>query len=184
MMADGDSSPTGGLGDLFSQLQAAQADLEAQAAAIEAAVVEGHAAGGAVVIRLTGALEAESVHIDPSLVDPGRPESARGRRARGPAGRPRPGSSSSTVSPLEGSGRAALRRARSTSARIVGNLDLGGMLGGVDVNAPHGEPQAWAARSRRRSGWATARARRRDRGDDDDDGDPAEIGGADDEPEV
>ena len=54
-MAYGDSSSTGGLGDLFSQLQAAQADLEAKAATVDAAVVEGHAAGGAVVVRLTGA---------------------------------------------------------------------------------------------------------------------------------
>ena len=36
-------------------------------------VVEGHAAGGAVVIRLTGSLEAESVHIDPSIIDPSDP---------------------------------------------------------------------------------------------------------------
>ena len=72
-MAEGDFSPSGGLGDLFSQLQAARADLEAQAEAIDATVVEGSAAGGAVVIRLSGSLEAESVHIDPSIVDPSDP---------------------------------------------------------------------------------------------------------------
>ena len=35
-MAEGGSSPTGGLGDLFSRLQEARADLEAQEEAIEA----------------------------------------------------------------------------------------------------------------------------------------------------
>jgi DNA-binding protein YbaB len=72
-MAEGDSSPAGGLGDLFTRLQEARADLEAQAEAIDAAVVEGHAAGGAVVVRLSGSLEAESVHIDPSIIDAADP---------------------------------------------------------------------------------------------------------------
>jgi DNA-binding YbaB/EbfC family protein len=72
-MAEGDSSPAGGLGDLFSRLQEARADLEAQAEAIDAAVIEGHAAGGAVVVRLSGSLEAESVHIDPSIIDAADP---------------------------------------------------------------------------------------------------------------
>ena len=72
-MAEGESSPTGGLGDLFSRLQQARADLKAQEEAIEGATVEGHAAGGAVVIRLTGSLEAESVHIDPSIIDASDP---------------------------------------------------------------------------------------------------------------
>ena len=68
-MTGGEPSQERGLGDLLSQLQAAQADLEAQSAAVDAAVVEGSSAGGAVVVRLTGALEAESVHIDASLAD-------------------------------------------------------------------------------------------------------------------
>ena len=72
-MAEDDSSPDGGLGDLFSRLEEARADIEAQEQAIQAASVEGHAAGGAVVIRLTGSLEPESVHIDPSIIDPSDP---------------------------------------------------------------------------------------------------------------
>ena len=72
-MGEGESPSAGGFGDLFSQLQAAQAELEAQAEAIDAVVVEGSAAGGAVVVRLSGALEAESVHIDPAIIDPDDP---------------------------------------------------------------------------------------------------------------
>ena len=68
-MSESDLPPTGGLPDLLSQLQAAQADLEAHVAAIDTTVVEGSAAGGAVVIRLNGSLEAESVHIDPSVLE-------------------------------------------------------------------------------------------------------------------
>lgn len=57
-MTEGDQSPSGELGDLFSQFREAQAGLEAQSQAIEATVVEGSAAGGAVVVRLSGSLEA------------------------------------------------------------------------------------------------------------------------------
>ena len=73
MGGGGASSSGGGLGDLFAKLQAAQADLEGQAAAIDAAVVEGRAAAGAVVVRLSGLLEAEAVHIDPAVIDPADP---------------------------------------------------------------------------------------------------------------
>jgi len=57
-VTEGDQSPSGELGDLFSQFREAQAGLEAQSQAIEATVVEGSAAGGAVVVRLSGSLEA------------------------------------------------------------------------------------------------------------------------------
>jgi DNA-binding YbaB/EbfC family protein len=120
----------GGLGDLFSQLQAARADVEAQAEAVDETVVEGSAAGGAVVIRLSGSLEAESVHIDGSIVD------------------------SSDVALLEDAVLAALRDglARIVELRnsigasaaagvplgidlgnLVGSLDFEGLLGGVDL---------------------------------------------------
>ena len=72
-MADDEGAPSAGLDGLFAQLQAAQADLEARAAALDSAVVEGSAAGGAVVVRVSGALAAESVHIDPAIIDPADP---------------------------------------------------------------------------------------------------------------
>ncbi|MGO9584452.1 MAG: YbaB/EbfC family nucleoid-associated protein [Acidimicrobiales bacterium] len=131
-MAEGDSSPTGGLGDLFSQLQAAQAGLEAQAAAIDATVVEGGAAGGAVVVRLTGSLEAESVRIDPSIIDPADPsllEDAVLAAFRDALGR---------IVELRSSLQAQIEPplGRETDfGALVGNLDLEGLLGGVDVNA-------------------------------------------------
>ena len=129
-MPEGDSSPIGGLGDLLSRLEEARADLEARAEAMEATVAEGHAAGGAVVIRLTGSLEVESVHIDPSVVDPADPTF------------------------LEDAVLAALQDAldRITELRtsvqapadpglaggldfggLVNDLDLGGLLAGVDL---------------------------------------------------
>jgi DNA-binding YbaB/EbfC family protein len=131
-MAEGDSSPTGGLGDLFSQLQAAQADLESQAAAMDAAVVEGHAAGGAVVVQLRGSLEAESVRIDPSIIDPADPtllEDALLAALRDALGQVVELRSSfqSQVEPQFPSGM--------DLNAMVGNLGLEGILGGVDVNA-------------------------------------------------
>ena len=131
-MAEGDSSPTGGLGDLFSQLQAAQADLESQAAAIDATVVEGRAAGGAVVVRLTGSLEAESVRIDPSIVDPADPallEDAVLAALRDALGR-----IVELRSSLQAQIEPPLGRETGLGA-LVGNLDLEGLLGGVDINA-------------------------------------------------
>jgi DNA-binding YbaB/EbfC family protein len=131
-MAEGDSSPTGGLGDLFSQLQAAQADLESQAAAIDATVVEGRAAGGAVVVRLTGSLQAESVRIDPSSIDPADPallEDAVLAALRDALGR---------IVELRSSLQAQIEPplGRETDfGALVGNLDLEGLLGGVDINA-------------------------------------------------
>ncbi|MGD0285832.1 MAG: YbaB/EbfC family nucleoid-associated protein [Acidimicrobiales bacterium] len=120
-MAEGDSSPTGGLGDLFSRLQEAREDLEAQAEAIEQTIVEGHAAGGAVVIRLTGSLEAKSVHIDPSIVDPADPsllEDAVLAALHDVLGR---------IVELRTSVQAP------DDPAFAANLDLGGLLAGVDL---------------------------------------------------
>ncbi len=131
-MTEGDPAPSGGLGELFSKFKEAQAELEEQAEAMHASVVEGSAAGGAVVVRISGALEAESVHIDSSLIHP------------------------ADLSLVEDAVLAALRDAlgkvvtlRSSLAQggedkfpagvdldsFVGGIDLGGLLGGVDVNA-------------------------------------------------
>ena len=129
-MAEGGSTPTGGLGDLFSRLQEARADLEAQEEAIEATIVEGHAAGGAVVIRLTGSLEAESVHIDPSIVDPADPallEDAVLAALHDALGR---------IIELRSSVQAPVDPAFAGGVDLggfVGNLDLGGLLAGVDL---------------------------------------------------
>jgi len=58
------------MGALLEQAMEMQQQLvEAQSAAAET-VVEGHAGGGAVRIRVTGAFEFESVSIAPSAVDP------------------------------------------------------------------------------------------------------------------
>ena len=126
-MAEGDSSPTGGLGDLFARLEEARADLEAQAEAIEATSVEGHAAGGAVVIRLTGSLEAESVHIDPSIVDPADPtllEDAVLAALQDALDR---------IVELRSSVQSSADPAGGLDlGGFVGNLDLGGLLAGVD----------------------------------------------------
>ncbi|MDQ6837828.1 MAG: YbaB/EbfC family nucleoid-associated protein [Actinomycetota bacterium] len=55
------------LGEVTSNLQAAQAQAAAQ-------VVEGSAGGGAVRVRMTAGMEAESVAIDPSVIDPAEAE--------------------------------------------------------------------------------------------------------------
>ena len=72
---------TGGLSDLLGgggfdmgalleqAMEMQQQLLDAQNAAAET-VVEGHAGGGAVRIRVTGSLQFESVRISPSAVDP------------------------------------------------------------------------------------------------------------------
>jgi DNA-binding YbaB/EbfC family protein len=70
---EGGPGPTGlgNIADLFAQFEEATERLEAVAEEARSATVEGSAAGGAVVIKLSGDLDAVSVHIDPSLVDPG-----------------------------------------------------------------------------------------------------------------
>jgi len=125
----------GGLGDLFSQLQAARADLEAQAEAIEATVVEGRAAGGAVVINVTGSLEAESVHIDPSIIDPADPallEDAVLAALRDALGRIT-GLRSEIQAPADPPFAGGVDLG--DLGALVGNLDLDGLLGGVDLEA-------------------------------------------------
>lgn len=58
------------LGGLFERAQAMQQQLmEAQAQAAET-VVEGQSGGGMVKVRMTGAMEVQSVSIDPQVVDP------------------------------------------------------------------------------------------------------------------
>jgi DNA-binding YbaB/EbfC family protein len=122
----------GDLGDLFSQLEAASADLAAQSEEIEATVVEGHAAGGAVVVRLTGGFEAESVRIDASVVDLddlGLLEDAVLAAFR------------DALDQVVDLRRAAVEHAAPQLgggidlAALVGNLDLEGMLGGVDLES-------------------------------------------------
>jgi hypothetical protein len=69
--ADGaDPLLSGGLRDLLSQLEEATEEVDEIAEEASSTIVEGRAAGGSVVIGLTGALEAVAVHIDPTLVDP------------------------------------------------------------------------------------------------------------------
>lgn len=129
-MAEAESSPTGGLGDLFSRLQQARADLEAQEEAIEGATVEGHAAGGAVVIRLTGSLEAESVHIDPSIIDASDP--ALLEDAVLAALHDALDKIVELRSPLQGPAGPDAEEGVDLGG-MVGDLDLGGILAGVDL---------------------------------------------------
>lgn len=71
MASDDDDLPgAGGLGELFAHLEQAQELVQAAAAEVSATVVEGSAADGRIVVQLTGDLDAVSVHIDPTLVDP------------------------------------------------------------------------------------------------------------------
>ena len=70
MAADDDEPGAGGLGDLFAQFEQAQERVETAAAEASATIVEGSAADGRVVVQMRGDLDAVSVHIDPSVVDP------------------------------------------------------------------------------------------------------------------
>ena len=60
----------GSLGGLLAQLEAASEQIDDAAVEASDTIVEGSSAGGSIVIQLTGALDALSVHIDPGLVDP------------------------------------------------------------------------------------------------------------------
>ena len=98
------------LGGIFDSLQKVQ---EARAQ-----VYEGHAGGGAVVVRATGDLEFESITIDPEVVDP------------------------ADVEMLQDLVLAALHDLASTMAAAqhdamgsLGALDLGGLLGGGAIDA-------------------------------------------------
>lgn len=67
------SSGEGGgfdIGSLLSQLGQVQQNLREAQEAAATQVVEGSAGGGAVRVKLTGALEFQEVNIDPSVVDP------------------------------------------------------------------------------------------------------------------
>jgi hypothetical protein len=112
-VADDDVVATGGsglpempdLGGIFDSLQKVQ---EARSQ-----VYEGHAGGGAVIVRATGDLEFESITIDPEVVDP------------------------SDVEMLQDLVLAALHDLAATMAEAqqaamggLGALDLGGLLGG------------------------------------------------------
>lgn len=59
-----------GLGDLFARFEQAQERFDSAAADASATVLAGRAGNGGVTIEVTGDLEAQSVHIDPALVDP------------------------------------------------------------------------------------------------------------------
>ena len=100
------------LGGIFDSLQKVQ---EARSQ-----VYEGHAGGGAVIVRATGDLEFESITIDPEVVDP------------------------SDVEMLQDLVLAALHDLATTMATVqqaamgaLGSLDLGGLLGGgaIDVDS-------------------------------------------------
>lgn len=58
------------IGSLLSQLGQVQQNLQEAQEAAAAQVVEGSSGGGAVRVKLTGALEFQEVIIDPSVVDP------------------------------------------------------------------------------------------------------------------
>jgi len=98
------------LGGIFDSLQKVQ-DARSQ-------VYEGHAGGGAVIVRATGDLEFESITIDPEVVDP------------------------ADVEMLQDLVLAALHDLASTMAEAqqaamgaLGALDLGGLLGGGAIDA-------------------------------------------------
>lgn len=59
------------IGSLLSQLGQVQQNLQEAQEAAAAQVVEGSAGGGAVRVKVTGALEFQEVLIDPAVVDPG-----------------------------------------------------------------------------------------------------------------
>jgi DNA-binding YbaB/EbfC family protein len=158
---------------LFARLEEARADLEAQAEAIEATSVEGHAAGGAVVIRLTGSLEAESVHIDPSLVDPTDPtllEDAVLAALQDALDR---------ITELRSSVQSSADAAGGLDlGGFVGNLDLGGLFAGVDIQGLMGNLGMGQDLGALSGFGALAQ------GEDEDDGNEDPAGGAGDEPQA
>lgn len=108
------------LGALLQQAQEMQQQLlEAQARAAES-VVEGQAGGGVVRVRVNGALEFESLEIDPEVVDPEETEMLQDL----------------VLAALHD----AVRRLNEVQASAAGQLDVGldlgslglGGLGGVD----------------------------------------------------
>jgi DNA-binding YbaB/EbfC family protein len=69
---DDEASESGGfdLGSLLAQAQSMQQQLMEAQSAVASQVVEGHAGGGVVVVRVTGGFDFQDVRIDPSVVDP------------------------------------------------------------------------------------------------------------------
>ncbi len=57
--------------DMFQQIQKMQADMQAAQDALANTLLEASAGGGVVKVKITGDGEIRSVHIDPSVVDPG-----------------------------------------------------------------------------------------------------------------
>lgn len=98
------------MGALLAQAQQMSEQIMAQQSAAQEAEVEGHAGGGAVVVRMTGGGEFLSIKIAPSAVDP------------------------DDVEMLEDLVLAALNDAVASAAELVGQPDLGGLdLGGLDL---------------------------------------------------
>ncbi|MGH9179217.1 MAG: YbaB/EbfC family nucleoid-associated protein [Acidimicrobiales bacterium] len=101
------------LGALLEKAQAMQQQLvEAQAAAAEQ-VVEGRAGGGAVKVRITGAMKVTAVIIDPEVVDPADP-----------------GMLEDLVVAATND---ALARVQELNQEALGGLDLGGAAGGLNL---------------------------------------------------
>lgn len=65
-----DEGPQIDFGAILSQLGQMQQNIQDAQATAAAQVVEGRAGGGAVRVKVTGALQFEEVVIDPSVVDP------------------------------------------------------------------------------------------------------------------
>jgi DNA-binding protein YbaB len=150
-MAPDDADPGGRSDDLFSQLEAARAELESKEEAVERTVVEGSAAGGAVVIRISGALVPESVRIAPAIVDPSDPglvEDAVLAALRDALGkltqlRSSLASGSAPSSPggldLGGLDLGGLDLGGLDLGGLLGNLDVEKLLGGVDIGSVMGQ---------------------------------------------
>lgn len=95
---------------LLAQAQQMSEQLIAQQSAAQETEVEGHAGGGAVIVRMTGGGEFLSVKIAPSAVDP------------------------DDVEMLEDLVLAALNDAVSSAGQLMAGPDLGGLdLGGLDL---------------------------------------------------
>jgi DNA-binding YbaB/EbfC family protein len=101
------------LGALLEKAQAMQQQLaEAQAAAADQ-VVEGRAGGGAVKVRITGALKVMTVSIEPEVIDPADP-----------------GMLEDLVVAATND---ALARVQELNQEALGGLDLGGAAGGLNL---------------------------------------------------
>jgi DNA-binding YbaB/EbfC family protein len=99
------------LSALFSRLEEVQQNLQQAQESAAAKVLEGTAGGGAVRVRATGGLDFQEVTLDPAVVDP------------------------SDIELLQDLILAALRdvveQAHAETAQALGDVDLGGGLGGL-----------------------------------------------------